>query len=471
MNLSKFDGAVIFDCSTSSDPTRYRAENIRSLAPFALHETIIKHNIASTVINHTEHWQSDILFDTLVGWLDRQHCRNPLLLVSTLFTVGVFNPSNTVTKVIQRLRKEYNCTVLLGGPINVLDYEVHTVKPDAVFQGRSLNLFDQWLTGNYSNLPISHVNGMQVFHDKSSEVKEDPIVPTLYDDYCLDHNDILHFETRLGCKFNCTFCAYEYRNAKKVFDSTSEQLHNFFHTAKTDYGITNFSCVDDTFNEDQSKIDSLHSAVTQLDYLPRIVGYNRFDLLMHKPHQAQQLDECGFHGHYFGIETLHREASKMIRKGIRKEQAFDFMRYLRDEFPHWWTCSGYIIGLPGEPAKHIMSVMQEIQEQQLLKSIIPAGLGLYNIPGNEHNFSEFSKDPARFGITVLETGMDANWQHELMDRDRAHMLAARIASKNQKAGVVARDPWEWIGRSIAPDNVVADSHIQQYISRKIAFLS
>lgn len=466
----QYDGAVIFDCSTANQPDRFRAEIIRPLAPFALHEVIVSRHIPSTVINYTDFWDADILFNTLVGWLDKQQIRKPLLLVSTLFSLGVFAPVNTITKVIQRLRTEYDCTVLLGGPINVLDYELHAVKPDAVFQGRSLNLFEDWLDGDYSNLPIQHVNGIDVFHDQSSTVKEDPVVPTLYPDYCLDQNDILHFETRLGCKFNCTFCTFEYRNAKKVMDSTSEKLYNFFNTAKHQYGVTNFSCVDDTFNEDQSKIDTLHNAVSALDYMPTTVGYNRFDLMMHKPEQAQQLDECGFHGHYFGIETLHRDASKMIRKGIRKDRAFDFLRHLRDEYSHWWTCSGYIVGLPQEPVSHIKSVMRDIREQRMLKSVIPVGLGLYNIPGNEHNFSEFSKNPEKYGITVLETGIDADWSHELMTRDTAKMLAERLAATNHKSGMPAKDPWEWISRNIAPDNTSADAQIYRYIQRKITFL-
>lgn len=470
MNLV-YDGAIIFDCSGTFETDRFRTEIIRPLAPFALHQTISQYELNSTVINYTDAWDPDVLTNTLSTWLDHNNIKRPLLLVSTLFSLGVFTEDKVITKVITTLKTQYNCTVLLGGPINVLDYNIELLKPDIVFQGRSLHLFEKWLTGDWDDLPIQLINGIEVFHDTSSQVKEDPVVPILYDDYCLTSDDILHFETRLGCKFNCTFCTFEYRNAKKVNDSRAEQLYNFFHTANTVYGISNFSCVDDTFNEDQSKIDTLHNAVTQLDYQPKIVGYNRFDLMMHRPEQAHQLDECGFHGHYFGIETLHRDASKMIRKGIKKERAFDFLKMLRDDYSHWWTCSGYIVGLPLEPVAHIKSVMRDIREQKLLKSVIPVGLGLYNIPGNEHNFSEFSKNPEQYGITVMETGIDANWYHDLINRDGAKILANQLAAKNDQANMPARDPWEWISRSIAPTNQIADDQIKQYIIRKIAFLT
>lgn len=468
---AKNDGAIIFDCSTErGGESRFRTGIIRPLAPFALHEVFVQRSIPSTVINYTDFWDHDHLTEALNDWIDYHNIKNPVILVSTLFTQGVFHPENTVTKVIQSLSKQHKCTLLLGGPINVLDYEVHQLKPDAVFQGRSLHLFERWLDNQWDGLPVQHINGIDVYHDKSGEVKENPVVPTLYDDYCLTPNDVVHFETRLGCKFNCTFCEFEYRNAKKVHDSTAEKLSEFFSVANSKYGIQYFSCVDDTFNEDQSKIDTLHRAVNTLSFKPTIVGYNRFDLMMHKSEQVAQLDECGFHGHYFGIETLHREASKLIRKGIRKEQAYKFLRMIRDDYPHWWTCTGYIVGVPKEPKHHILEVMKDFREQNLVKSVIPVPLGLYNIPGNEHNLSDFSRYPAKYGITVTETGANASWYHDHLDSETASILANRIASKNRSAGIHATDPWEWACRQSVKDLSGANLHINNYIEAKTSIL-
>ena len=463
------DGAIIFEASQELGPDRYRAEIIRPLAPFALHQTVAPH-IPSTVINYTNNWNANELLESLCDWLDANNIKRPLLMVSTLFSKDALLPEYTVTQVLKTLKQEYQCTLLLGGPINVLDYELAEVRPDIVFQGRSLHLFKKWFMGDVEGLPVEYIQGVEVFQDRSGQVKEDPIVPELYDDYCLNSWDILHFETRLGCKFNCTFCTFEYRNAKKINDTTQEQLYKFFSQAQEKYGINNFSCVDDTFNEELSKIETLHGATSQLSKRPIIVGYNRFDLLMRFPDNAYLLDDCGFYGHYFGIETLHTGASKMIRKGIRKEKAFEFMRFLRDEFTHWWTSSGYIVGLPLEPQSHIISVMRDIRDQQLLKSVMPSPLGIYNIPGNEHNFSEFTKYPDKYGIEVLGTGMDAAWRHDLMDQKTAKMLAQKLAAQNVKKGLDTKDCWEWISRMQAPDNFTADLQIQHYIARKKYFL-
>lgn len=477
MNFYNFDAGIVFDMPNFQENDqgytlrgRESSRIMRTLAPFALHHTLCKHGINSTLINYSDRWDADVLYNTVAQWINNQQAKNVLLLASTLFSVSVFHPDQIITKVIKRLQENFNCTVVLGGPIIHINAHVKSMNLNAVFQGRSIHLFEKWLVGQISDIPTQQINGITVYHKNTTNVVEQPIVPQLYDDYCLNENDIIHFETRLGCRFDCTFCCFEYRNAKKVNDSSATKLAELFQTAKDRYGITRFSCVDDTFNEDQVKIDTLHAAVQQLDFKPTIVGYSRFDVMMAKPEQVQQLDECGFVGHKFGIETFHREASQVIRKGIRKERAFEFLRMLRDDYPHWWVASGYIVGLPLEPAEHIMSVMKQMRDEKLMKGMAIQPLGLYRMPGHDHNMSAFSKDPEKYGLTLLNNAIDTNWTHDLMNRDTATMLANRIKNKNLKSGIGEGDPWEWLCSLSCPDRTATEAHIQSYINRKINYL-
>ena len=87
------------------------------------------------------------------------------------------------------------------------------LKPDLIFSGRALHLFEHWIDGDY-NLEITKIKDLDVVMLKNNDIVEQPIVTKLYQDYCLSEKDILNFETRLGCKFNCTFCSFEFRNAK-----------------------------------------------------------------------------------------------------------------------------------------------------------------------------------------------------------------------------------------------------------------
>ncbi len=474
-----FDGAIILECTNSTykrlgAPVRERTHVIRPLAPFALNEVFVKRSLPSTVINYTEFWDVDTLFSNIITWLDKKSIKNPLILASSLFDIDFISDDTVAGQLANRLQSIYpESKVIIGGPVSRQHLKN---KPYAIFQGRSLHLFEKWLDGE--DIPaeyVNEVNGVLYFHNKSTIVTEDPIVPTLYDDYCLTDRDIVLFETRLGCKFNCSFCSFEFRNAKKVSDATSERLHKFFLEAYNKYGITRFSVADDTFNEDDQKIFMLQAATRGLPFKPQIVGYNRFDIMMAKPWQAEALDECGYVGHYFGIETLHFEASKAIRKGVRKERAYEFMAYLRDNFPHWWTSSGYIVGLPHEPTKHIRDTFAEICDQNLLKALIPSPLVLFKPEGyNEAQYSDFVKDPKKFGIEV--TGRDTNdclsWRHDIVDSAGARILAKRLASYVATNGLKTICGWEWLTQeSVGYGLEAADRHIYSYIDRKIKFLN
>lgn len=498
--MHTYDGAIILECTNTFGKVRQRSGIIRPLAPFALNQLFVDRNIPSTVINYVNAWERSSLVETLLRWIERHSIQNLIVLCSTLFNDRLLSKDSHVSEIIIELNKHHpNLKLILGGPINLIDYSFDELLPDAVFQGRSLHLFEQWLDNPTYVEPdtLKIINGIPTYHRESNLVVENPIVPKLYDDYCLTANDILQFEVRLGCKFNCTFCTFEFRNAKSVNDTSADCLTNFFQTAYSKYGITRFSCVDDTFNEDDNKIKTLKAAVDQLDFRPTIVGYNRFDIMQAKPAQAELLDSCGFIGHYYGIETLHREASKYIRKGIHREAALDFLRYLKTNFPHWHMCSGYIIGLPKEPIDHITETHNLIRQEQLLDAIIPVDLGLYKIPGNEHNYSDFSKNPQLYGITVLGGDpKDLDWQHELMTKQTAKILSKTLAAKNIKGGVTTIDPWEALSRdaigsedmfgqktykSIMANDptqlysdkwyVLSNNFVAQYIQRKINYIN
>ncbi len=277
-----FDGAVILEVTNQKNDPHW-SSIIRPLAPFALHEVFVKRNIPSTVINYVDFWEPDVLADKIISWCNNNNIKKPFLLGSSLFNHNILNTDKTLAKTIKILKQNLDCKLILGGPTNDYRYESGMLKPDLIFSGRALHLFEHWIDGDYELELIDHY-GLPMVVLPNTDIVEQPVVSKLYEDYCLSSKDILNFETRLGCKFNCTFCSFEFRNAKKVKDSTCEELYDFFKQAKDKYGITHFSCVDDTFNEDDDKIDNLYNAITKLDYVPTIVGYSRFDVMLAKPH-------------------------------------------------------------------------------------------------------------------------------------------------------------------------------------------
>ena len=485
--MVQFDGALILELTNIKDKTTLQTTHPRPLGVFGLHEVFVKRDIPSTVINWVDFWDHKELLDSILLWCVKHAVRRPLVLCSTLFNEVIFEDNATVTKVLTELKEHIDITVAVGGPNN--NFVFNNFKPDVMFLGRTLHLFEHWIDG----LPIKVGNCLHnekdipVYRPIGKEIVEMPIVSKLYDDYCLMPTDVLSFETRLGCKFNCTFCAFPYRDAKDTQDSTPESLYNFFTSAK-EYGITNFSCVDDTFNEDDTKIKTLLSVVEKLDYKPYIVGFTRFDILTHKPKQLEWLDKCGFHCHYFGTETFHPEASKRIRKRLNKEKAFNMFEHIKEHYPHWWTCASYITGLPMEPIEHCIATINEMRERKLVNSMAILPLAITHLPGDDDHASLMAKDPGKFGISV--TGRNAkqdatlsgrqgdyeglatkeeeicfDWSHEHCNEKTAILMAEKMASKNMRKGLTNKPPWNYISER-ARGNVTGIEHINNYIAKK-----
>ena len=462
---NQFDGALILELTNTKDSTSIHTDTVRPLGVFGLHELMVGKGIPSTVINYVDYWDVDSLVESISTWCTKHAVRRPVVLCSTLFNTTILSNSTNAYKLIKKLKKQYNLTLLLGGPNNV--YEFDDLKPDMMFLGRTLHLFEHWVDG----LPISsnclHIeDGVKVYRPSSSmEVVEMPIVSKLFDDYCLMPTDVLNFESRLGCRFNCSFCAFEFRNAKKIHDSNPDALYEFFRDANERYGVTHFSCADDTFNEDDTKIDTLLEAVERLDYKPYIVGFTRFDVLCSKPEQIDKLDKCGFYCHFWGTETFHSAASRKIRKGLNKQKAMDTMKLIREEYPHWWTGASYITGLPGEPIEHCIDTIEEIRKLGLVDSLSVIPLMIGGARGEDIHASEFSKNPEKFGLTLIREGSSFAWEHELCNEKTARIIAEKISSRNMRKGLTNRGPWNHISDK-ALGNVSHEVHIATYIAKK-----
>jgi radical SAM superfamily enzyme YgiQ (UPF0313 family) len=449
------DSAIIVDCTYNDLLENERSQIIRPLAPMALHHACIQKEYPATVLDYFWDWHNDDLISYITTWCDKNNVYRPILLASSLFNIHVLQKNNKFYDFIKRFKELFPQSLFFtGGPLAVLDKECD-IFPDAIFRGRSLHLFERWLEHPDDPYPdtLTTETGVAVYNRADHIIREEPVVPVLYDDYCLNSSDIISFETRLGCKFNCAFCNYEFRNAKNIRDVQSEELYNFFNNANKKYGIKYFSVVDDTFNEDDIKLLNVKQATDQLDFQPVMAGFTRFDILQAKPEQAELMDKIGFWGHFFGIETLHREASKIIRKGIRKQEAFKFLEEYKKQYPHHWICSGYIIGLPPEPLEHVFEVWDYLIQNNLIDGGIINDLILYKHQhyhgSHDLDSSDMSKYPEKFGFTITNK-IDGvyQWKTEFMDNKIAEKYTAKLSNRLLVKGVPIFDGWEALGRTV-----------------------
>ncbi len=200
------------------------------------------------------------------------------------------------------------------------------------------------------------------------------------------------------------------------------------------------------------------SVVRQLDYQPRIVGFNRFDILVGKRDQIDILDEIGFHGHLWGIETFHPQASKAIKKTARPDKFFKTLELIRDEYPHWWVTGSMIVGIPPESTEHAWEMGKRYINEKLFSGINVHPLMLRKFSeGISDSSAHFTRNPEKYGLHL--TGKDTlhdsyfDWTSEVGSFNEAISCSNKIMKLGLKSGVSPMSPWTAVSKDALGHNL------------------
>lgn len=174
--------------------------------------------------------------------------------------------------------------------------------------------------------------------------------------------EVLPLELSRGCIFKCAFCNHRL-NGKEVVDYIkpidtikNELLYNYHN-----FGITDYRILDDTFNDTEEKLDTLLDAVKDLPFKPKFWAYVRLDLLAKHPHTIAKLYDIGIRAVFFGIETFHLPAGRVIGKGYDPEAQIQTLQHIRQTYGHDIHVTGsFIVGLPDESLDSIYTTQNRI---------------------------------------------------------------------------------------------------------------
>tara|TARA_B100001093_G_scaffold502220_1_gene554902 strand:+ start:565 stop:2127 length:1563 start_codon:yes stop_codon:yes gene_type:complete len=455
LNVTKQGDSIIFLDLNQSPKDRAQSDHIRTLGVMGLHQSARRLGLPSTTLHWSSYWEQDDVILYLTKWLDKVGSKRPIFGFSNLFGLDIFgstteNPSNVT--LAQRIKENFpDSKLIVGGP-NPVCVTKPLVKLDALFYGRALWLMERWL----QDKPIPKVNtgvnefGIPIYFNDVAVIPEDPIVPDFHDDYCIGEQDIVTFETRLGCKFNCTFCGYEFRGNKDPYNANAEHIIAFMEEANGK-GLTRFSIVDDTFNEEQSKLDLMLDVTRQLRFKPRIVGFNRFDVMAHKRKHIEILDEIGFHGHFWGIETFHPKASKAIRKTARTDKFIEVLQHIRDEYPHWFTTGSIIVGIPPESTDEAYEMAKRYIGEGLFSGVnLHALMVRKYAEGISDSDADFARDPMKYGITLTGNEPEGDSYHDWTtpygSYREAKICKDRILKLALRNGIGPVNPWNALSK-------------------------
>jgi hypothetical protein len=224
--------------------------------------------------------------------------------------------------------------------------------------------------------------------------------------------EALPIELGRGCKFKCKFCQYPLIGKKpgtyiRDLDYVKEEM--LFNYEK--WGVTSYYFIDDTVNEDDWKMQKIYELAQELPFQLQWVGYQRADLIYSHPHQRQWIKDSGCVGTFFGLESLHPDASKSVGKGWSGVHAKDFIPEL---FHNIWNKQvgvqlAFITGLPGEDRESLLRTQQWCVENQFDEWRFK---GLFISPSPLVWQSEFDKNFRQYGYEFKDKTNKLNWNND-----------------------------------------------------------
>ena len=130
----------------------------------------------------------------------------------------------------------------------------------------------------------------------------------------------LGIEFSRGCKFECIYCTYAVLGVKGDYTRDADDFYTQMMDTYDRFGVKNYFCSDETFNDRSDKIVKFADAADKLSFQPFISGFIRADLLASRPKDWEHIARLGFLGQFYGIETFNHETGKAIGKGMNPDR-------------------------------------------------------------------------------------------------------------------------------------------------------
>jgi radical SAM superfamily enzyme YgiQ (UPF0313 family) len=241
------------------------------------------------------------------------------------------------------------------------------------------------------------------------------------DDIILE-DEALPIELGRGCIFKCKFCNYANIGKKKhTYQRNFNLIIDEIRYNKNTFGTDKYIFLDDTCNEDLDKVKNFSTFRQQLGFDINWVGYLRADLIWSHPETIEMLKDSGLISVFFGIESLHPVASKIIGKGWSGKHAKDWIPKLHSDL---WNkeiniFSNFILGLPGEPRASFFETFKWCQSNDIGQfNFYP--LVLKTEWEEDSTKSEFDKNYHKYGYSINKNG-------EWINGDLSYQECAKIA--------------------------------------------
>lgn len=430
----------------------------RSLGAYRVATAVEKAGYTTSVIDYIQYLSIDEIILSLKKYLTKDTLwvgiSSTFLYSPTANKVGISRmyqniDYNFIKQIYKFVKHNSNAKIVFGGARALqahadplVDFYIASYADVTVVE------LTDYLSGKKETLD----NSTEIFIEGSSSVLIDsgkypePQMDTLETFWHQKHFNILPeeclpLEFARGCIFKCKFCNYPLLGKKKgTYIRDMSQVRDEIIQGWETHGTDSFYMTDDTFNDDNDKMEDFHKLFTSLPFKPKFSAFLRLDLIDRFPHQADLLLESGLVGNFFGIETFNHNSGKSIGKGLHPDRTKKRLNWVRDKWEGKVnTIVGLIVGLPHDNEKYFRELESYLlsDEYPAQKTVINAlhifdkskGVNLYG--------SEFSLNAEIYGYKF---DRDGKWYHEQQGfnfdnmMDTANYFGNLMAPKNKVSG-------------------------------------
>jgi radical SAM superfamily enzyme YgiQ (UPF0313 family) len=270
-----------------------------------------------------------------------------------------------ITKMIRE--KLQNVPIILGGPWPSANPEeaLKTLDADFVVLGEGETTFPQLLEAINHRQATAAIHGVVSRTQEKPEVKQPSIMTEKelnalpfpawellnHDLYAQKHSmpavgrrKYMAIITSRGCPYRCAYCfhamgnTYRKRDAQSILAELEELIFN--------YGFKEFEVIDDCFNLDRNRMQTLLTDIQKRFRGIRLHFPNGLRADMLEPEDAALFKKAGTVSAAFSIETASARLQTMIRKQLNVEKALRAINAFVDS--GIYTTGTFMLGFPTE---------------------------------------------------------------------------------------------------------------------------
>lgn len=396
---------------------------MRPISCYQLAWWLRQHDIESQVIEFTQLLTAEQIVDLIETCIDET---THTIAIGTVFWNTNPKPvvPDQVLNSVRHIKNKYPHLTILGGGPNIRRFSAHTP-----------NFFDMVMSGDSEDQLLNYCQEKKF--NARLENKKFNIVECQHryskKDLILEH-EAVPLELGRGCIFKCKFCSsanigklkgtYQ-RNYDYIFDEIKYNYENF--------GTTHYMFLDDTINEDMEKIEYLSKIPKRLGVDITWGGYLRVDLIW-SHENYNQLFDSGLRNAYFGLESFHPAASKIIGKGWNGTHGKEWIPKLYNDY---WNKqvkleASFIVGLPEEDEQSLNETAKWITELNAGYMFF-YGLDLKHNPGNSMLESAFTREYKKYNYIIDENDEWINTKTGFT-RKSADALANKLTTQVRQHG-------------------------------------